>query len=142
MDRVRELAQLSGSDLNAAKQLLADEATALLHGTACLPGIHATAQSLFAGEGQAFFDSLPKLQLTAQDMPTNSSISILAVIVKAQLAKSKGEASRLIKAGGVRINDVKVDCPTRSVSGTCFGQKDWLKLSVGKKHHVILLRPV
>ena len=81
-----------GSELNAAKILLADEATHLLHGNDCLAQIHATVDSLFAGgSGGAELESLPKFTVS------EGSMSVVDLLVLAGMSTSKGEAKRLIK---------------------------------------------
>jgi tyrosyl-tRNA synthetase len=68
LERIAELGQLQGAEVNEAKKVLADEATRMLHGADVLPSIHETAASLFAGKGGAL-DDLPKI-LLSQDEAT------------------------------------------------------------------------
>ena len=105
MARIGELARLEGADLREAKRVLAYEATALAHGTAAADAAQAAARELFAGKG-------------AVDAPTVAMplpAGILDVLRLSGLAKSNGEARRLVKQGGVRIDDVRVTSPTATL---------------------------
>jgi tyrosyl-tRNA synthetase len=121
LEQVREYEKLEGAALNNVKKLLADEATSLLHGSDCLPSIHATVESLFSGGGG----------VGGADMES---------LVKVGFASSKGEAKRLIKGGGARVNDEKVEDDGATVSKDRF-ENGRLKLSSGKKKHILVLLP-
>jgi tyrosyl-tRNA synthetase len=66
-------------------------------------------------------------------------MSVVDLLVKAQMATSKNAARRLIKNGGARINDQKVTSDTVILSQQDFDEKGRLKLSSGKKNHVVLV---
>jgi len=141
MERIREIETWQGADLNKAKVLLADEATRLLHGEACLEAIHNTVQTLFAKGGAGDLDSLPKLQLLEEEVNAirqGRGLSVVDLLVKSGFAASKGEAKRLIKAGGTKVNDVKVEEEAAMVSESSFPEGK-LKLSKGKKDNVLFL---
>ena len=95
--------------VNSLKRRLADECTTLLHGADCLPAIHETADSLFKNKGGSLAD-LPRVEV-AED-----SISVVDALIAAEFAKSKGEARRLIKGGGARVDGVKVEDVEREVA--------------------------
>lgn len=148
LEEIHTISQWEGAQLNSAKQILADEATALLHGRDCLTTIHATAATLFgSGGGGGDLESLPKISISKTTTSTadssNSSSQVITTVVdlllKAEFATSKSEARRLIKAGGARINDIKIDSDTATVSVTDFDDKGRLKLSSGKKNHVVIV---
>ena len=144
MEDIQKMSAWKGIDLNKAKRILADEATKMLHGEACLDAIHATADSLFSsksGKGIADLDSLPKIQLTAEEAATAKSgvLSVVDVLIKAEYAKSKGEARRMIKGGGARINDIKVEDETATISADDFDELGRVKVSSGKKKHSLVL---
>lgn len=132
-----------GAELNAAKVRLADEAVGLLHGTECLAAIHATAQTLFSGSGSDL-SSLEKVLLdpdAAAAVTGGKGVGVVELLVHAGFASSKGEARRLIKGGGARVNDEKVSEDAAEVSLRDFDADGRLKLSSGKKNHkVIALR--
>lgn len=137
MEKLREIATWEGAELNAAKVILADEATTLLHGAACLPQIHATAQTLFAGGGKGGgkvdLDSLPRVAIDG-----SFPIPVVDVLVRAEFASSKGEAKRLIKGGGARVNDEKVSDEGAVLTATDFVDGH-MKLSSGKKNHCLVV---
>ena len=111
LEQIEDMAEWRGADLNKAKRILADEATTLLHGEECLSAIHETADSLFSKSGGSSgeLESLPKFELSSEEMTLAKSdgLSVVDILLKAEYAKSKGEARRMIKGGGARINDVK-----------------------------------
>jgi len=141
LDEIRAMERWEGAELNKAKELLADEATKLLHGEACLAQIHDTVKTLFAGGAGADLSSLPRFALTAsegQDVRDGKGVLVVDLLIKAGLAASKGEAKRLIKAGGARVNDEKVSDEAAVVSAGGFDTEGRLKLSSGKKTHVLI----
>jgi tyrosyl-tRNA synthetase len=99
LEHIAELERLQGADINRAKEVLAFEATKLLHGEDEARRAQETARARFQGEGE---DQGPSVTLSE---PT----ALTDLIVEARLAPSKGEAKRLLKQGGVRVGDVKQD---------------------------------
>ena len=61
------------------------------------------------------------------------------MLIKAEYAKSKGEARRMIKGGGARINDIKVEDETATISADDFDELGRVKVSSGKKKHSLVL---
>jgi tyrosyl-tRNA synthetase len=144
MERIWEMEKWEGSQLNAAKVILADEATKLLHGEACLSGIHAAISALYAKKGGLeSLSSLPQvvLEKTHEEKLQNKTLSVIELLMYAQLADSKSEARRTIKAGAARINDVKVDDEDMKLGLADLGKELRFKLSSGKKRHVLVLLP-
>ena len=147
LDAIREYEQLQGSELNQVKVILADEATKLLHGENSLEVIHQTVASLYAGSrsGTDNVESLAKIQLDKDDFAMNTgnrlSIPVYELLLKADMATSKSEARRLIKQGGAKVNDEKVVDELQDVTIESFDDQGKLKLSSGKKKHVIVLLP-
>ena len=124
-----QLANESGPTyVNSLKRRLADECTTLLHGADCLPAIHETADSLFKNKGGNLAD-LPRVEVA------EASISVVDALIAAEFAKSKGEARRLIKGGGARVDGVKVEDVEQEVA--LAGAE--VKLSSGKKKHALLV---
>ena len=103
----------SGSDINAAKELLAFELTKLVHSEAEAQKALATAKSLFSGAADA--EHMPATVLDAA-LAANGGVNILDILVKAGLAASKSEARRLVAQGGVAVDGTPVTDPTSSVS--------------------------
>lgn len=104
LEEIDVLAKLKGADINQAKIVLADEATALLHGKECLPAIHKTVKTMFAGAGSST-DSLPRAFVSKADVIDGDGVKFLDLFVELKLASSKKEARRLIEGGGARIGD-------------------------------------
>lgn len=140
IDQIRELEQLEGSSLNDVKVLLADEATKLLHGEDCLAGIHSTVENLFRRKGGEDLESLAKVTLNMTDIE-NESIAVADMLLKAGMVSSKSEGRRLIKAGGVKINDSKVVDDYGRVEKTSFGEARRVKISSGRKKHALIYWP-
>jgi len=123
MDEIARLEALEGSEINAAKIVLANEVTKLCRGEEAAKGSEATAQATFAegGLGRA----LPVL-----DLPTDG-ISLVDALVGIGFCASKGEARRLIAGGGARVDGVAI----RDESFRIAGGNAQVRLSSGKKKH-------
>jgi tyrosyl-tRNA synthetase len=129
LDEIARLEALRGAEINHAKIVLATEATALAHGRAAAEDAAETARQTFA-EGAAA-DGLPTIEISASEL--EAGIPAFALFVKAGLAASNGEARRLIRGGGARLNDVPITDENHLVSS-----QETLKLSAGKKNHVLV----
>ena len=129
--------ELERGDVNEAKKVLATEATALCHGRETAEAAAETARAVFEGGGSG--SELPQTEVSrnelARGMPAFELFSL------AGLAASNGEARRLIRGGGARINDRVVDNETKPVTEADLDEQGLLKLSAGRKRHV-LVRPV
>jgi tyrosyl-tRNA synthetase len=152
LEQIASYEALTGADLNAVKVVLADEATRLLHGGACLVGIHHTVQALFAAQSAATaatsdLGSLEQITLSAAELtsttgsPAVCSVSVVDLLAKAGFAASKNAARRLIAQGGAKINDLKVDDEAAVVTEKDFDANGRLKLSGSKKKHVVVVLP-
>ncbi len=126
------LGALGGAEINAAKIILANEATKLARGAAAAQSAEATANEVFRRGGIG--EDLPTLTLQTSDI--GAGISIVQLLVKSGLAASGKEAKRLIADHGARIDDVVVTDSTRVLASTEFSQT--LKLSAGKKRHALI----
>ncbi len=132
LDEIARLEALPGAEINEAKKVLATEATALLHGRAAAE--HA------AGAAKAAFEE----GRTSQDLPTIEAAAaegLHEALIRAGFAASKGEARRLAKGGGVRVNDVQTDDVDQPLSGFAVSAEGVVKLAAGKKK-IVLVRPV
>ncbi len=117
---------LQGSEINAAKEILANEATAMCRGEEAAKAAAETARKTFA-DGAAG-DDLPEI---TSDEP---SISILDALVSLNFASSKKDARRLIAGGGARVDDIVIADENAVISARTEG----VKISAGKKKHGIL----
>jgi len=105
LDAIARLATLEGADIRAAKETLAFEATRLSHGEAAANEARAASRALFAGGG-ALGEGVPTT--TVPRAGFEAGIALVDLLVTAGLAKSKGEARRLIAQGGASVDGVTV----------------------------------
>lgn len=136
MEEIARLENLEGAELNDAKKILATEATAMCHGRAAAEKAEATALETFEGGGTSA--DLPSVDIDAAKLA--AGLGLLEAFVLAGLAKSNGEARRLVQGGGAKINDAAQDDISVTLSNDDVKDGS-VKLSFGKKRHV-LLRPV
>lgn len=137
LDEIARLEALGGSELNEAKKILATEVTAIVHGRAAAEEAAETARKTF--EEGALADNLPSIEVPGAELETG--IGLLALLVRAGLAASNGEARRHVQGGAVRLNDEAMTDERRSVTVQDLSPEKVVKLSLGKKKH-ILVRPV
>jgi tyrosyl-tRNA synthetase len=137
MDEIARLSALGGAEINDAKKVLATEITAQLHGRAAAEQAEETARKTF--EEGALADTLPTVEVARGLLV--SGVGILSLFVTAGLAGSNGEARRHVQGGAVRLNDEPVSDDRRLVSLDDLTPQGVLKLSLGKKKHM-LVRPV
>ena len=133
---IARLTALQGSEINEAKKVLANEATALVHGRAAAEAAAETARRTF--EEGALAETLPTVEVPNAEM---ANLGVLAAFVKAGLVTSNGDARRQIKGGGLKVNDVTVTDEKMVLSPASLTPEGVVKLSLGKKKH-ILLKPV
>ena len=126
------LAALEGSDINAAKIILANEVTTLCHGAEAAVAAEATAREVFEKGGTG--DDLPTFSVTAAELADGVSVSSL--FVKSGLAKSGKDAKRLITEGGARLNDEPV-IEGQMISAADLAQP--VKLTAGRKRHALIV---
>ena len=135
LDETRRLEALQGAEINEAKKILATAATALAHGVEAAEAAAETARRAFE-EGEAA-DSLPTYLVAATEFA--AGIPVLRLFVDSGLAASNGEARRLIRGGGARLNDVAIAEEALVVSAADM-RDGAVKLSAGRKQHR-LVRP-
>jgi tyrosyl-tRNA synthetase len=128
LDEIARLEALQGSDINAAKIVLANEITRMSRGEAAARAAESTAAATFTGGGLG--DDLPVLALPPE------GIGIVDALVGIGFAVSRGEAKRLIAGGGAKLDNVPVTNETHHIQG---GIEQ--RLSSGKKKHGIV-RPL
>ena len=130
---IGRLAALGGAEINEAKKTLANEATALLHGRAAAQAAAETARLTF--ESGALAEGLPSIEVPGHEL--EAGLGVLNAFVRAGLVASTGEARRLVKGGGLRVNDAAVD-DERATLTKAQAVDGVVKLSLGKKKHVLL----
>ncbi|MDP2698192.1 tyrosine--tRNA ligase [Thalassospira sp.] len=133
---IEQLENLSGADINAAKIVLADEATQLAHGETALDAVKAAASGVFGTSGS--LAGLPTLEFSAHAL--KDGVGVLSLLVMAGFAGSNSEARRLVEAGAVRIDEKNITDPEHSILNYAFDDGELLKLSVGRKRHAAIKR--
>ncbi|CAJ1967256.1 unnamed protein product [Cylindrotheca closterium] len=131
LSEIAKLEELKGSAINQAKVVLANEATAMLHGRDCLPLIHETVKSMFQGAGQSI-DSLPRIYVCSSDVEGDGR-RFVDLFVELGLAGSKKEARRLIAGGGAKLGDTKIENEVATLTSLDFDNKKEVVLRAGKK---------
>jgi len=127
---IARLEALGGAEINEAKKLLATEATRLAHGADAAVAAAETARQAFElGEAA---ETLPGVDVPRAEL--EAGIPAFRLFVLAGLVASNGEARRLIRGGGARVNDQPVRDEGHTVSAGDL-QDDVIKLSAGRKHH-------
>ena len=129
LEEIDAMDSWEGSELNKAKEILAFELTKLVHGEEEATKAQETAKSLFGAKVNV--DTMPTFELSADDF-VDDAIAVNEVLVKAGIAKSKGEGRRLIEQGGVSVDDVKPDSPVATISKADF-DKGYVVVKKGKK---------
>ena len=133
MDEVARLGALEGAEINEAKIILANEATTLCHGADAARAAMETARQTFAGGGVS--EGLPQETVSGEEA---DGMGMIAALVKVGFAKSNGEARRLIRGGGARLNDVAISDEDHLLSSADFSDGR-AKISAGKKRHALLV---
>lgn len=129
---IARLEKLGGVEINEAKKILATEATTLAHGAAAAAQAAEAARNLY--ETGAGSEDIPAATIAAAEI--GDALPAFRLVTLAGLAASNAEARRLIRGGGVRVNDVVVTEEGQSFPASQFA--NGLKLSVGRKLHRVV----
>lgn len=105
LEQIDEMAKWKDAQLNEAKEILATELTALVHGEEEAQKAKEGARAIFGGGG---VEHMPETEISADDL-TDGAIDILTLLVKTGLCSSKSDARRNVQQGGVTAGDEKVD---------------------------------
>ena len=132
-DKINNL-ENSNQDINRLKILLANEATSMLHGVKATKESESTAQKTF--EDRSIGKNLPIVKVKKNVI--TSGINILDLVIQTKLANSKSEIRRMIKNNGLKINNEVVTDETKTINQNNFDQDNKMKVSHGKKQHVIV----
>ncbi|KQV27765.1 tyrosine--tRNA ligase [Rhizobium sp. Root1203] len=136
MTEIARLSALAGSELNEVKKILATEVTAILHGRPAAELAAETARKTFEEGGVA--ENLPSIEVPAAEL--DAGIGLLSLIVRAGLAASNGEARRHVQGGAVRVNDHAVSDERKLIGSGEVTSDGVIKLSLGKKKHILVRR--
>ena len=137
IEEIEAMESWEGAQLNVAKEKLAFELTAMVHGEEEAQKALDASKALFSAGGNT--ENMPSTQLGEADLDENGSIQVADLLVKTELAPSKAEAKRLIKQGGISVNDEKVTAFDAALTKEDF-VKGEIILKKGKKvfHKVTL----
>ena len=124
----------SNQDINKLKVLLANETTAMLHGSQAAKDSEMTAQKTF-GE-KSIGKNLPVVKIKKNFI--SRGIKIIDLVILTKLANSKSEIRRMIKNNGLRINNEIVTDEAKKIDQNNFDENNNIKVSHGKKQHIIV----
>ena len=131
LDEIARLEALQGAELNEAKKLLATETARLCRGDVAAAAAAEAARSIFERQGDEG-SGLPTTDVGREEVA--SGLSVVDLLHRSGLAASKGEARRLIRGGGARLNDARIS-DEAMVVGQDHLIDDELTLSAGRKRH-------
>jgi tyrosyl-tRNA synthetase len=132
LDEIARLEKLGGAEINEAKKVLATEATAMVHGRVEAEKAAEAARTAF--EEGAISADLP----TVETDQLGGGLGVLSALVQAGLCTSTSDARRQIKGGAVRINDQQISDEKMVLTPDNLTGEGVVKLSLGKKKHVLL----
>ena len=135
LEEIDKMDAWEGSELNKAKEILAYELTALVHGKEEAEKAQSAAKSVFGAGGNS--ENMPSTTLSSEDF-TDEGINIIDALIKAELVTSRGEARRLIEQGGVSVDNEKVTAVSYVIPASDF-EKGYVIIKKGKKvfHKII-----
>ena len=126
-----EINDLENNNINELKVLLANKATEMLHGKKAAQNSEQAAREAFSGT--SIGSNLPSVKIRSKEL--NKKISIIDLIILSKLENSKSEIRRLLKGNAVKINDKLINDEKLIINNKLFN-KNYLKLSIGKKRHL------
>ena len=130
---IKKIEEIKNNNINQLKVILANEATAMLHGKAAARKAEQTAINTF--EKKSIGEDLPSVNLKRENVV--NGINIIDLVIASNLLTSKSEVRRMIKNKGIKINNIPVENDLFNISINDFEKEGFLKLSHGKKNHVI-----
>ena len=128
---IEEIDKIKNEDINQLKIKLANETTSMLHGRKAAQNSEEAAKAAFSGN---FLSSnLPSIKLKQKDIV--NKLTIIDLVILSKLEKSKSEIRRLINGNAIKLND-EIISDSKLIVSNKFFQKNYLKLSIGKKRHI------
>tara|TARA_B100001115_G_C15705099_1_gene342159 strand:- start:6 stop:794 length:789 start_codon:yes stop_codon:yes gene_type:complete len=131
---LKKIEEIKNNNINELKILLANEATTMLHGELSAKKAEQTAKKTF--EIGSIGKDLPTIKINKKEI--GNGINILDLVVLSNLLNSKSEVRRLIKNRGIKINNETIEDQALQIFLKDFKNQNLLKLSLGKKKHVII----
>ncbi|WP_435162499.1 tyrosine--tRNA ligase [Candidatus Pelagibacter bacterium nBUS_25] len=129
--KMEDIKKIENNNINNLKIILANETTSMLHGEEAAKNSEQAAKEAFSGNSLG--SSSPSIKINSKNM--DNKLDIIDLIILSKLEKSKSEIRRLIKGNAVKIND-KVISDEKLIITNEFFNKNYLKLSIGKKRHL------
>ena len=129
LEQIDEMDKWEGSQLNKAKEILAYELTALVHGEEEAKKADTAAKSLFTGGAKG--GSVPTTEITKDEL--GEGLQIIEVLEKCKLIPSRGEGRRLVQQGGVRVNEEKVTDIGTVITAEMCDEDGIIMIQKGKK---------
>ena len=129
LEQIDEMDKWDGSQLNKAKEILAYELTALVHGEEEAKKADTAAKSLFAGGAKG--GSVPTTEITKEEL--GEGLQIIEVLEKCKLIPSRGEGRRLVQQGGVKVNEEKVTDIGTVITAEMCDEDGIIMIQKGKK---------
>jgi len=131
---LNKIEEIKNEDINKLKIILANEATSMLHGKTSAIRAEDTAKNTF--EKGSIGDDLPSIKIEKEKLL--NGINIVDLVINSKLLNSKSEVRRAIKNKGIKINNQPIENDQLFISLNNFNNEKFLKLSHGKKNHIIL----
>ena len=131
---LKKIDELKNNNINKLKILLANQATTMLHGKTSAKKAEQTAKKTF--ESGSIGEDLPTIKVNKKEI--ESGINILDLVVLSNLLTSKSEARRILKNKGIKINNETIEDQKFQILLKNFKNENFIKLSLGKKKHVII----
>ena len=133
LDKISQL-EKNNQDINKLKILLANESTAMLHGSKAAKESETTAKKTF--KDKSIGKNLPVVKIKKNSIV--NGINVLDIVLLTTLANSKSEIRRMIKNNGLKINNEVITDEKKIIDQSYFDQDNNMKVSHGKKQHVIV----
>jgi len=130
---IKKIEEIKSKDINQLKVILANEVTTMLHGKMAANKAEQTAKNTF--EKKSIGKDLPSIKLKKEKVI--NGINIIDLVITSNLLTSKSEVRRMIKNKGIKVNNIPVENDSLNVYINDFKKEGLLKLSHGKKNHVI-----
>ena len=137
IEEIEAMESWEGAQLNVAKEKLAFELTAMVHGEEEAQKALDASKALFSAGGNT--ENMPSTQLGEADLDENGSIQVADLLVKTELAPFKAEAKRLIKQGGISVNDEKVTAFDAALTKEDFAKGEIIVKKGKKVFHKVTL---
>ncbi|MFO0998549.1 MAG: tyrosine--tRNA ligase [Alphaproteobacteria bacterium] len=134
LEEIGRLEALQGAEINEAKKRLAHEATRFVHGEAAAKAAAETARQTFEEGGAG--ESLPTIEVPRDELA--AGVAAFDLLHRTGLASSRGEARRLIRGGGARINGAPIADESRMVTAADVPPDGSIKISAGRKRHALV----